>query len=157
MEHEKSRCVFSRGAPEKIGTRIVVTRKFGLDRAAPGHRSATAVSDRCHKIDILPHGIILVRQDVDLVAAIRNGSGASVTWRSPIQTKFPRNNDARVDFFWCAARKNAPTVFMLHALMSATHIGYRRWAARFNELGWNACFVHLPYHYSRVPPGHWNG
>src|SRR6266446_4160718 len=45
----------------------------------------------------------------------------------------------------------------LHALMSASHIGYRRWAARFNELGWNACFVHLPYHYSRVPRGHWNG
>jgi pimeloyl-ACP methyl ester carboxylesterase len=48
-------------------------------------------------------------------------------------------------------------VIMLHALMSATHIGYRRWAARFNEFGWNACFVHLPYHYSRVPRGYWNG
>jgi 1-acyl-sn-glycerol-3-phosphate acyltransferase len=94
---------------------------------------------------------------IDLVAAIHNGHGYSVTWRSPIETTFPRNNDARADFFWCAARKNAPTVFMLHALMSATHIGYRRWAARFNELGWNACFVHLPYHYSRVPRGHWNG
>jgi len=46
---------------------------------------------------------------------------------------------------------------MLHALMSASHIGYRRYAARFNELGWNACFVHLPYHYSRVPRGYWNG
>ena len=52
---------------------------------------------------------------------------------------------------------SAPTVFMLHALMSAAHIGYRRWAAHFNELGWNACFVHLPYHYSRVPRGYWNG
>src|SRR5204862_6791498 len=66
-------------------------------------------------------------------------------------------NVARADFFPCGRGKAAPTVFMLHALMSATHIGYRRWAARFNELGWNACFVHLPYHYSRVPPGHWNG
>ena len=63
MEHEKSRCVFSRGAPEKIGTRGVIARKFGLDRAAPGHRSATAVSDRRHKIDILPHGIIFVRRE----------------------------------------------------------------------------------------------
>ena len=109
----------------------------------------------CEKLT--PHEYYAVRQDVDLVAAIRNGSGASVTWRSPIQTKFSRNNAARADFFWCAARKNAPTVFMLHALMSATHIGYRRWAARINELGWNACFVHLPYHYSRVPRGYWNG
>src|SRR5438105_7281327 len=109
----------------------------------------------CEKLT--PHEYYAVRQDVDLVAAIRNGSGASVTWRSPIQTKFSRNNAARADFFWCAARKNAPTVFMLHALMSATHIGYRRWAARINQLGWNACFVHLPYHYSRVPRGYWNG
>src|SRR6266436_755257 len=109
----------------------------------------------CEKLT--PHEYYAVRQDVDLVAAIRHGSGASVTWRSPIQTKFPRNNAARADFFWCAARKHAPTLFMLHALMSATHIGYRRWAARFNELGWNACFVHLPYHYSRVPRGYWNG
>ena len=46
---------------------------------------------------------------------------------------------------------------MFHALMSASHIGYRRYAARFNTLGWNACFVHLPYHYSRVPRGYWNG
>jgi pimeloyl-ACP methyl ester carboxylesterase len=46
---------------------------------------------------------------------------------------------------------------MLHALMSVRDNGYRRCAARFNELGWNACFVHLPYHYSRVPKGHWNG
>ncbi len=46
---------------------------------------------------------------------------------------------------------------MLHALMSASDIGYRRWAADFNARGWNACFVHLPYHYSRAPRGHWNG
>ena len=89
--------------------------------------------------------------------AIRDSRTASVTWRSPIQTKFERNDVAQADFFWCPEGSAAPTVLMLHALMSATHIGYRRWAARFNELGWNACFVHLPYHYSRVPRGYWNG
>ena len=94
---------------------------------------------------------------IDLTAAIQNGNGSSLTWRSPIETRFPRNNIARADFFPCALGKTAPTVIMLHALMSATHIGYRRWAARFNELGWNAVFVHLPYHYSRVPRGYWNG
>ncbi len=109
----------------------------------------------CEKLT--PHEFYAARQDVDLAAAIRNGSDASITWRSPIQTKFPRNNIARADFFSCARQRTAPTVFMLHALMSATHIGYRRWAVRFNELGWNACFVHLPYHYSRVPRGYWNG
>ncbi len=83
--------------------------------------------------------------------------GTTITWRSPINTKFPANNVARADFFPCPRGWSAPTVLMLHALMSASHIGYRRCAARLNELGWNACFVHLPYHYSRVPRGYWNG
>jgi 1-acyl-sn-glycerol-3-phosphate acyltransferase len=85
------------------------------------------------------------------------GNGASVTWRSPIETKFPVNNIARVDFFESKRNWSAPTILILHALMSASHIGYRRLVARFNELGWNACFVHLPFHYSRVPHGYWNG
>ena len=85
------------------------------------------------------------------------GNDATLTWHSPIITKFPANNIARADFFRCTRGWSAPTVLMLHALMSATHIGYRRWAAHFNSLGWNACFVHLPYHYSRVPRGYWNG
>ncbi|HWY41177.1 MAG TPA: 1-acyl-sn-glycerol-3-phosphate acyltransferase [Chthoniobacterales bacterium] len=95
--------------------------------------------------------------NVDLARAVANGTGATVTWRSPIQTKFPPNNSARAEFFPSDHPKTAPTVIMLHALMSAANIGYRRWASRFNELGWNACFVHLPYHYSRVPRGYWNG
>jgi 1-acyl-sn-glycerol-3-phosphate acyltransferase len=96
-------------------------------------------------------------EDVDLAEAIRADNSATVTWRSPIQTTFPRNNLSRAEFFPSPHPRTAPTVFMLHALMSATHLGYRRWATRFNELGWNACFVHLPYHYSRVPRGYWNG
>src|SRR5712692_8339691 len=107
----------------------------------------------CEKVTA--HDYYAVRHDVDLASAI--GNGASATWRSPIETKFPANNIARADFFLCRRGWRAPIVLMLHALMSATHIGYRRWAARFNELGWNACFVHLPYHYSRVPRGYWNG
>src|SRR5438874_9018167 len=110
---------------------------------------------KCEKLT--PHEYYAARKDVGLVAAIQNGNGPSLTWRSPIETEFPRNNVARADFFPSARGIAAPTVIMLHALMSATHIGYRRWAARFNELGWNACFVHLPYHYSRVPRGYWNG
>jgi 1-acyl-sn-glycerol-3-phosphate acyltransferase len=94
-------------------------------------------------------------EDVDLAPALENG--ASVSWRSPIDTKFEANNTARAEFFRCPKGWGAPTVIMLHALMSASSIGYRRWAAQFNQLGWNVCFVHLPYHYSRVPRGHWNG
>jgi len=107
----------------------------------------------CEKLTA--HEYYAVRHDVDLVSRI--GNGASVTWRSPIETEFSANNIARADFFPCPRGWHSPTVLMLHALMSASHIGYRHWAARFNELGWNACFVHLPYHYSRVPRGYWNG
>ena len=114
---------------------------------------------------LTPHEYYAARQDVDLSTSLRTNlaramegaNGATISWPSPIETKFPQNDVARVDFFPCTRGRAAPTVIMLHALMSATHIGYRRWATRFNELGWNACFVHLPYHYSRVPPGHWNG
>ncbi len=84
---------------------------------------------------------------------------ATLSWRSPIETAFAANNTARVDFFRTDVRTwtGAPTVFLLHSLMSSSPTGYYRWAERFNELGWNACFVHLPYHFSRVPTGYWNG
>ena len=98
-----------------------------------------------------------VPNGAEIATAIGDRSTVTITWPSPINTNFPANNIARADFFPCARGWRAPTVFMLHALMSASHIGYRRYAARFNELGWNACFVHLPYHYSRVPRGYWNG
>jgi 1-acyl-sn-glycerol-3-phosphate acyltransferase len=96
-------------------------------------------------------------RDVELASTIGIAQAATVNWRSPIQTNFARNNVARAEFFPSSHPRTTPTVIMLHALMSATHLGYRRWATRFNELGWNACFVHLPYHYSRVPRGYWNG
>jgi 1-acyl-sn-glycerol-3-phosphate acyltransferase len=111
--------------------------------------------EECEKLTA--HDYYAAPDDADLASAIGDANGTSVRWRSPIETKFAANNTARADFFRCRRGSTAPTVLMLHALMSATHIGYRRWAARFNELGWNACFVHLPYHYSRVPRGYWNG
>lgn len=98
-----------------------------------------------------------VPNGAEMATVIADWPRTTITWQSPIKTKFPANNVARADFFPCAQGWSAPTVLMLHALMSASHIGYRRYAARFNELGWNACFVHLPYHYSRVPRGYWNG
>jgi 1-acyl-sn-glycerol-3-phosphate acyltransferase len=93
------------------------------------------------------------------VNGMRDQRMATVSWRSPIRTAFAANNTARVDFFRTGQPTwtEAPTVFLLHSLMSSSPTGYYRWAERFNELGWNACFVHLPYHFSRVPRGYWNG
>lgn len=78
-------------------------------------------------------------------------------WSSPVRTAFPENDHTHVDLYPCSAGWSAPTVLMLHALMSASDIGYRGWAKRFNQLGWNACFLHLPFHYSRKPGGYMNG
>ena len=94
--------------------------------------------------------------DDNLVEALKNGRG-TIEWRSPIETQFAVNNIARADFFPTKHHRSAQTVFILHALMSTSDNGYRRCAERFNELGWNACFLQLPYHYSRVPRGYWNG
>lgn len=78
-------------------------------------------------------------------------------WRSRRPSGYERNDTARADIYLCEQGWKAPTVLMLHALMSASDAGYRLWAAKFNRQGWNACFVHLPYHYSRRPPRYWNG
>jgi 1-acyl-sn-glycerol-3-phosphate acyltransferase len=81
----------------------------------------------------------------------------SLRWSSPIKTQFPVNNVAHADFLPCPKGIGAPTIFLLHALMSTSRVGHHRCATQFNELGWNVCFVHLPYHFSRVPRGCWNG
>ena len=93
------------------------------------------------------------------VVATSDSPMATLSWRSPVKTAFAENNAARADFFRSNTRKweDAPTVFFLHALMSASPKGYYSCAEKFNELGWNACFLHLPYHFSRVPAGYWNG
>ena len=94
--------------------------------------------------------------DHNLANALGNGH-PTISWRSPIETQFPVNNIACADFFPSEGGRSARTVLILHALMSTSPTGYRRCAAHLNELGWNACFLQLPYHYSRVPRGYWNG
>jgi 1-acyl-sn-glycerol-3-phosphate acyltransferase len=106
-----------------------------------------------------PNGSNGVSGSKPAINDIHDSRMATLSWRSPINTEFPANDTARSDFFRSDARSwtEAPTVFLLHALMSPSPNGYHRWAGKFNELGWNACFVHLPYHFSRVPTGYWNG
>jgi pimeloyl-ACP methyl ester carboxylesterase len=84
-------------------------------------------------------------------------AGNYLEWRSPVQTPFPENQTARARVFFSDRGFSAPTVIFLHALMSAHDVGYCRIAARLNRRGWNAMLMHLPYHYSRVPRGHFNG
>lgn len=86
-----------------------------------------------------------------------SNGGEALTWESPHASAHAENQQCRALLFPCAKGWSAPTVLMLHALMSASDRGYRQWARMFNERGWNAVFVHLPYHYSRTPPKHWTG
>jgi pimeloyl-ACP methyl ester carboxylesterase len=87
---------------------------------------------------------------------IREAHGI-LRWRSPVKTSFLENATAHASLFVSPEGWTAPTVIFLHALMSASDFGYRRIARRFHEIGWNAVFPHLPFHYSRVPRGHFNG
>src|SRR5450432_411788 len=88
---------------------------------------------------------------------LREEAPDTLSWSSPATSaaEFPVNGRARAILY--RVRPDAPTVIMLHALMSVSVAGYRLWARRFNSLGWNAVFVHLPFHYSRRPRGHLNG
>ncbi len=86
---------------------------------------------------------------------MRMESSSLISWESPLGSDFTANARARARLF--RIRDNAPTVIMLHALMSASDVGYRRWAKHLNALGWNAAFLHLPFHYSRRPRGYLNG
>lgn len=83
--------------------------------------------------------------------------GNYLEWQSPVETAFQENQTARARVFLCGSGFSAPTVIFLHALMSAHDFGYCQIGARLNRRGWNAVLMHLPYHYSRVPRGYFNG
>jgi len=96
-------------------------------------------------------------QNRTLPAAEWRLDGMSLTWNSPIQDEYPENHQAKALYFKSDIPGDRPTLFLLHALMSASDFGYRRIAARFTANGWNVLFPHLPYHYSRTPRGYANG
>src|ERR1700751_3198554 len=82
---------------------------------------------------------------------------ALLSWSSPIESGFSENDMFRAGVFLSSRGWSAPAVVFLHALMSASDFGYQRTARRFNQMGWNAVLVHLPFHYTRVPSGYANG
>jgi len=90
-------------------------------------------------------------------ATVWKRDGHHLSWTSPVQGAHPENNTARARLYETTAPEKAPTLVLMHALMSANDFGYRRIASRFNARGWNVLFPHLPYHYSRTPKGHSNG
>ncbi len=84
-------------------------------------------------------------------------SPTHLVWPTPHTSGLDHNDRASAWLQACDRGWSAPTVLILHALMSVNDLGYRRLAAKFNALGWNAAFLHLPFHYARRPPGYLNG
>jgi len=80
-----------------------------------------------------------------------------LVWPTPYASGLDHNDRASAWLQPCARGWSAPTVLILHALMSVNDVGYRRLATKFNALGWNAVFLHLPFHYDRRPRGYLNG
>lgn len=90
-------------------------------------------------------------------ATVWKREGHHLSWTSPVSGEHHENNMARALLHETDSSGKAPTLILMHALMSANDFGYRRIAARFNARGWNVLFPHLPYHYSRKPKGYANG
>jgi dienelactone hydrolase len=84
-------------------------------------------------------------------------SPGHLVWSTPHPSGLDHNDRASAWLQPCDRGWSAPTVLILHALMSVNDLGYRRLAAKFNDLGWNAVFLHLPFHYDRRPRGYLNG
>jgi hypothetical protein len=84
-------------------------------------------------------------------------NGCWMEWDTPVPSGFPENDRVKVRLQIGRGGPSGPTVLLLHALMSASDIGYLRVARWFNERGWNTVFPHLPFHYSRRPRGYING
>lgn len=78
-------------------------------------------------------------------------------WPGPAGEGFHLGDHAAIEYFPGPFGADRPTLILLHALMSVSATGYRRLAVQFNRWGWNVCFVHLPFHYSRRPRGYMNG
>ncbi|MGA1128954.1 MAG: alpha/beta fold hydrolase [Chthoniobacterales bacterium] len=83
--------------------------------------------------------------------------GGDIVWPTPHPSGLIGNDHASAWLQPCSRGWSAPTVLILHALMSVNDLGYRRLASKFNAMGWNAAFLHLPFHYGRRPPGYLNG
>ena len=109
--------------------------------------------------DYLAQGEKSTREEFFVVTPMAelNFQGSLLRWQSPVRSGFKENDIAGARLFLSRAGWSAPTLFFLHALMSAHDFGYCRIAHRLNRAGWNAVLVHLPFHYSRVPCGWANG
>ncbi|CAB4243625.1 conserved protein of unknown function [Methylacidimicrobium sp. AP8] len=88
------------------------------------------------------------------LSVAKRGNGLRIRFPSPLSPGPERRNRTAVFDFWLGPEGwSGPTMILAHGLMSVSDVGYRYWAGRLGALGWNAAFMHLPYHYARRPFG----
>jgi hypothetical protein len=131
---------------------VMNTTQWRLRHHAVTRERLEAYLDECSALDRESYYSLPVPEDT---AWFRDKNRLS--WNSPLPGIHPENNTAHADLYDAPDPKGKPTIILLHALMSANDLGYRRIASRFNTQGWNVLFPHLPYHYRRRPKGHANG
>jgi hypothetical protein len=147
-----------RGALEKIFAHVLDGAMYGAMNALQWRRR----SQFCTPVELeayLSACAGVSREDFYKAPALSGmrSDGRWLEWETPVRSGFPENDQARARLQLGSRGFSGPTIFLLHALMSATDFGYLRVARWFNERGWNTVFPHLPFHYSRTPRGYLNG
>jgi hypothetical protein len=142
----------------KFGSRLVETATCLLMNSAQW-ASRNDVCTRGQLEDYLVQGEKTTREEFFALGPMAEleFKGSLLRWQSPIRSGYKENDIAGARLFLSREGWSAPTLFFLHALMSAHDFGYCRIARRLNRTGWNAVLIHLPFHYSRVPHGWANG
>lgn len=80
-----------------------------------------------------------------------------LTFHSPVQSHHKENNSVHGRYYELKDNKNAPTVVILHGWRVRNLLFFHRAALEFLELGYNAVFFPLPYHFDRAPAGSYSG
>lgn len=80
-----------------------------------------------------------------------------ITFQSPVKSQHKENNMVHGRFYELKNNKHAPTVVILHGWRVRHLFFFHRAALEFLELGYNAVFFPLPYHFDRTPHGSYSG
>src|SRR5258708_3889506 len=81
----------------------------------------------------------------------------SVRFETPVDSDSPRDTHHALTLSPAASAGPAATRTLARGGLPVPDVGSRVGARRLNALGWNAAFLHLPYHHSRRLPWHLHG
>ncbi|MBI4025590.1 MAG: hypothetical protein HY360_11465 [Verrucomicrobia bacterium] len=98
-----------------------------------------------------------MEEALKILGALRPPIRRQLTFPTPAPCAFDVNNHIWIEFHIGRPLDKAPIFFIQHGWRSVSVRGYHTLCRRLNDLGVNAGVLHLPYHFSRRPPGAFNG